>query len=240
MSQIGALTRRMLNFDPEHLHSQLRRRDPNLVVFMFGGNDMNTQGTMQKYREEYTAVIRLFRAAKQPMACLVMAPLDHGEREGSRIITRPIVTKIVDAQREVAKAEGCAFFDTYEAMGGDGSMGRWVRSNPALGSGDLSHLTHHGHKVVGGLLYRALVAGYVDYRKRMVGTPVILPKPAAPEPAPADPAVNPSVHPSAPGSAPESATPASTVPAAPAANGPAAAAAAAVGENGDSPAAANL
>ncbi len=240
MSQIGALTRRMLNFDAEHLHSQLRRRDPNLVVFMFGGNDMNTQGTMQKYREEYTAVIRLFRAAKQPMACLVMAPLDHGEREGSRIITRPIVTKIVEAQRAVAKAEGCAFFDTYEAMGGDGSMGRWVRSNPALGSGDLSHLTHHGHKVVGGLLYRALVAGYVDYRKRMVGTPVILPKPAAPEPAPADPAVNPSVNPSAPGSA----TPESTVPAAAAANGPAAtaaaAAAAAVGESGDSPAAADL
>ena len=69
----------MLNFDAEHLHSQLRRRDPNLVVFMFGGNDMNTQGTMAKYREEYTQVIRLFRAAKEPMACLVMAPLDHGD-----------------------------------------------------------------------------------------------------------------------------------------------------------------
>jgi lysophospholipase L1-like esterase len=210
MSQIGALTRRMLNFDPEHLHSQLRRRDPNLVVFMFGGNDMNTQGTMQKYREEYTAVIRLFRAAKEPMACLVMAPLDHGEREGSRIISRPIVTKLVDAQREVAKAEGCAFFDTYEAMGGDGSMGRWVRSSPALGSGDLSHLTHHGHKVVGGMLYRALVAGYVDYRKRMVGTPVTLPKPAAPEKA-AEP-VTPekaekAAEPVTPEKAPESAAP---------------------------------
>lgn len=181
MSQIGALTRRMLNFDAEHLHSQLRRRDPNLVVFMFGGNDMNTQGTMAKYREEFAAVIRLFRAAKPAMACLVMAPLDHGEREGNRIISRPIVSKLVNAQREVAVAEGCAFFDTYEAMGGDGSMGRWVRSSPALGSGDLSHLTHHGHKVVGGMLYRALVAGYVDYRKRLVGTPVTLPVTAAPQ-----------------------------------------------------------
>lgn len=186
MSQIGALTRRMLNFDAEHLHSQLRRRDPNLVVFMFGGNDMNTQGTMAKYREEFAAVIRLFRGAKPSMACLVMAPLDHGEREGNRIISRPIVSKLVNAQREVAVAEGCAFFDTYEAMGGDGSMGRWVRSSPALGAGDLSHLTHHGHKVVGGMLYRALVAGYVDYRKRLVGTPVTLPVTAAAAPTPAD------------------------------------------------------
>ena len=174
MSQIGALTRRMSNFDAEHLHSQIRRRDPDLVVFMFGGNDMNTQGTMAKYREEFTEVIRLFRGAK-PLPCLVMAPLDHGERDGARIVTRPIVSKIVNAQREVAKAEGCAFFDTFAAMGGDGSMGRWVRSSPALGSGDLSHLTHHGHKVVGGMLYRSLVAGYVDYRKKNVGAPVVLP-----------------------------------------------------------------
>ncbi len=175
MSQIGALTRRMLNFDTDHLHSQIRRRNPDLVVFMFGGNDMNTQGTMAKYREEYTEVLRLFRGAKNPLPCLVMAPLDHGERDGARIVTRSIVPKIVNAQREVAAAEGCAFFDTYEAMGGEGSMGRWVRSSPSLGSGDLSHLTHHGHKVVGGMLYRAVVAGYVDYRKRMVGTPVKLP-----------------------------------------------------------------
>lgn len=186
MSQIGALTRRMLNFDAEHLHSQLRRRDPNLVVFMFGGNDMNTQGTMAKYREEYTQVIRLFRAAQEPMACLVMAPLDHGEREGARIVSRPIVSKLVNAQREVAKAEGCAFFDTYQAMGGEGSMGRWVRSNPSLGSGDLAHLTHHGHKVVGGMLYRALVAGYVEYRNRKVGELVTLPRAKTAIEAPVD------------------------------------------------------
>ncbi|MBL9103757.1 MAG: hypothetical protein JNL82_22625 [Myxococcales bacterium] len=171
MSQIGALTRRMSNFDEEHLHSQVQRRDPDLLVLMFGGNDMNTQGTMAKYREELTAVVRLFRGAKDPLPCLIMAPLDHGERDGNRIVTRDIVPKIVNAQREVAKAEGCAFFDTYQAMGGEGSMGRWVRSSPALGAGDLSHLTHHGHKVVGGMLYRSLVAGYVEYRKRVAGTP---------------------------------------------------------------------
>ncbi len=188
MSQIGALTRRMLNFDKDHLHRQLQRRSPNLVVFMFGGNDMNTQGTMAKYRDEFTGVIRLFRGAggDNPLPCLVMSPLDHGERDGNRIISRPIVHKLVQAQREVAHAEGCAFFNTYEAMGGDGSMGRWVRSSPALGSGDLAHLTHHGHKVVGGMLYRALIAGYRDYRQRSAGTPVALPKPKPPTPEPAE------------------------------------------------------
>lgn len=173
MSQIGALTRRMLNFDREHLKRQMARRDPDLLVLMFGGNDMNTQGTMEKHRGELTDVLRMFRAEDPALPCLVMAPLDHGERDGSgKIVTRSIVPKIVQAQREVAEAEGCAFFDTYEAMGGSGSMGRWVRSSPALGAGDLSHLTHHGHKVVGAMLVRSLMQGYAAYRRKIAGMPV--------------------------------------------------------------------
>ena len=128
-----------------------------------------------------------------------MAPLDHGERDGSgKIVTRTIVPRLVQAQREVAEIEGCAFFNTYEAMGGSGSMGRWVRSSPALGAGDLSHLTHHGHKVVGAMLVRSLMQGYVDFRKRIAGTPVealgqaqAQPQPPSqPQPTPQQNAVN--------------------------------------------------
>jgi hypothetical protein len=103
------------------------------------------------------------------MACLVMAPLDHGERKGNRILTRPIVPRMVAAQRNVALAQGCAFFDTYAAMGGDGSIGRWRRVKPPLANSDLAHLTRRGHEVIGDLLYRALIEGYVEYRKRMAG-----------------------------------------------------------------------
>lgn len=197
MSQIGALTRRMLNFDRDHLQRQLARRRPDLLVLMFGGNDMNTQGTMEKYKGELTDVIRMFRAGDPGLPCLLMAPLDHGERDGSgKIVTRTIVPRLVQAQREVAEIEGCAFFNTYEAMGGSGSMGRWVRSSPALGAGDLSHLTHHGHKVVGAMLVRSLMQGYVDFRKRIAGTPVealgqAQPQaPSQPQPTPQQNAVN--------------------------------------------------
>ncbi|MCA9720457.1 MAG: hypothetical protein KC468_37690, partial [Myxococcales bacterium] len=172
MSQIGAMTRRMLNFDPDHLQRQLRRRQSNMVVLMFGGNDMGPHLNLEKYKESFSLLLRGIKAAGPHMSCLVMAPLDHGERRGAQIVTRPIVPKLVAAQREVALEEGCAFWDTYEAMGGDGSMGRWTRSEPRLGSGDLAHLTHHGHKVIGAMLYRALMAGYRDYRARVEGKPV--------------------------------------------------------------------
>ncbi|HGG56772.1 MAG TPA: hypothetical protein ENK31_03125, partial [Nannocystis exedens] len=178
LSQVGALTRRLLNWDPEHIRSQVAHRNPELVVLMFGGNDMNMRGTMDNYKRELGAVIQLFvpeeapPGALPPPACLIMAPLDHGERRGRQIVTRAIVPKLVEAQRQVAEEHGCAFFDTYAAMGGEGSMGRWARSEPRLGSGDLSHLSYHGHRVIGAMLFQALLDGYADFRQRVEGKPI--------------------------------------------------------------------
>lgn len=169
LSLIGAFTSRLAEQDPEHFSSQLRHRGSDLVVLMFGGNDMLRKMKMANYKEEYRRVLKLVRGAstpERPIACLVMAPLDHGERKGSRIVTQQIVPRMVQAQREVAHEEGCAFFDTFAAMGGEGSAGRWFRSSPRLMSGDLAHLTHRGHKVIGEHLFRALVQAYVAYRRR--------------------------------------------------------------------------
>ncbi|MGB1016578.1 MAG: hypothetical protein ACPG4T_20745, partial [Nannocystaceae bacterium] len=74
--------------------------------------------------------------------------------------------RMIEAQRKVARAEGCAFFDTVAAMGGEGSAGRWFKRKPRLIGGDLSHATSKGHQVIGELVYRAVIEGYVAYRRR--------------------------------------------------------------------------
>jgi hypothetical protein len=81
-------------------------------------------------------------------------------------VSLPVVPGMVEAQRRAAQAEECAFFDTYQAMGGEAAAGRWFRRNPRLVSGDLSHLTIRGHAVVGEMFYRALMQTYVAYRAR--------------------------------------------------------------------------
>jgi lysophospholipase L1-like esterase len=168
MEQLGAFASRMLYFDEEHLRTQVEHRDPALLVFMFGGNDLLLASSqMDEYEQDFAAVLRRFRSGKNPPACLVMAPVDHGQREGQRVISRPMVPKVVEAQRKAAMAEGCAFFDTVAAMGGEGSAARWRRSNPPLLSGDLAHLTFAGQKVIGQMTYLALMEGYVEYRGRV-------------------------------------------------------------------------
>jgi lysophospholipase L1-like esterase len=166
MEMVGAFTNRLSAFDVDHLRSQLESRKTDLAVFTYGGNDMIRDMKMSTYVEEYRNVIQKVKEAKPDIACLVMAPLDHGERKGVRIVSRPIVPAMVQAQREAAKAEGCAFFDTWAAMGGDGSAGRWFRREPKLMGGDLGHATGKGHQVIGELFYRAMLEAYVAYRTR--------------------------------------------------------------------------
>jgi lysophospholipase L1-like esterase len=163
---IGAFTNRMLEFDEDHLRRQLEHRDPQLAVLMFGGNDMIRRISMDRYADEYRQVLQLVRRARPEMPCIVMAPLDHAMRKGRQLVSLPIVAPMVEAQRAAARSEGCAFFDTYAAMGGEGSAGRWFRQRPRLISGDLSHATFKGQIVIGEMFCRALMQAYVAYRRR--------------------------------------------------------------------------
>ncbi|HLV66807.1 MAG TPA: GDSL-type esterase/lipase family protein [Polyangiaceae bacterium] len=177
MSHIGGSPRGLRLHDPEHIKSQIRHRDLDLVVFMYGGNDLfrasELRRSMEPYYKEYGEVLEKFRAAKPDLACLVMSVTDHGERApDGTIVSRKFTKVLANAQREVARRHGCAFFDTYEAMGGEGTVARWFRARPRLMYHDLGHPTGAGHEVIAGLFTNALLHAYEEYRTRMAGQPL--------------------------------------------------------------------
>lgn len=166
LALIGAFTRVLRLFDPGHLRTQVQQRDPDLLVFWMGANDAVSQSVAfvhDRYVQHYRTILRRYRQANPEMACMVMSILDKGERVGGHIRTRDRVPRLVETQREVAFAEGCAFFDTYEALGGAGTMRRWYENRPRLVTDDLGHLTASGSRILGTLLYRALLKGYDDW-----------------------------------------------------------------------------
>ncbi len=177
MALIGGSTRGLRTQDPEHIASQIRQRDLDLLVFLFGGNDMernwvDLKQSMKPYYEEFADVLERFRAGKPQAACLILSVTDHGERtEYDEIVSRPFAKELAAAQREVARQNGCGFFNTYEAMGGEGSVARWYRASPRLISPDLGHPTGAGHEVIGGLVSNAILHGYEAFRRRMQGQP---------------------------------------------------------------------
>lgn len=168
LGMVGARAARLLNADEAHLASQLELRNPDLIILQFGGNEAGDRAmSMSWYERTLTEVVRRFRAARPNSSCLLMSPLDQGEvGPRGQVRTIPTVPKIVAVQRKVAFAQGCAFFDTFQAMGGEGSMYRWYKASPRLGFGDFRHATPLGYEVIGNMFYKALMKGFADYIAR--------------------------------------------------------------------------
>ena len=166
---VGARAQRMMGFDPAHLSRQLAQRETNLVVIAFGGNDADDNRTEEDFFAIFRDVAQLVHTARPEASCLLFAPLDQAERdERGRVATLPSVPVIVRAMRRAAIDQGCAFFDTWTAMGGEGAMGRWFRRSPRLSSGDFRHATPAGYRIIGGMFYRALLAGFARYLEHPV------------------------------------------------------------------------
>lgn len=161
---VGARANRLLNFDAAHVRSQIERRDLDLLVLGFGGNEASDTIDPELYEADFERVVERMRGGRRDLGCLILAPLDQaGRQPGLGLRTFRGLPHIVEAQRRVAARAGCAFFDTFAAMGGSGSMIRWFRANPPLASGDYRHATPEGYEVIGTLVYRAILEGFARY-----------------------------------------------------------------------------
>jgi lysophospholipase L1-like esterase len=156
---IGARVARLLRFNQAHWRRQIELRQPDLLVFWLGGNNATSRGwTRDAFVRDYGQAIGNARRGRPEASCLVISVTDIGERETGE--TRPHLPDLVDAQRQVALAQGCAFFDIFHAMGGPGTIRRWVNGSPRLGTPDHRHLTPAGSDRVGQLIHEALLEAY--------------------------------------------------------------------------------
>jgi hypothetical protein len=164
---VGAMAERLLEFHPEHVAEQLEMRDPHLLILGFGGNESaNRWLNVANYEKELEEVVTLMRAGNPERACMLFGPLDQAERDKrGKVVTVAVLQKIIDVQRRVAAKHGCAFFDTYVAMGGEGTMARWLKVRPRLATSDMRHATPEGYEVVGTLYYKALLRAFAEYLK---------------------------------------------------------------------------
>ena len=82
------------------------------------------------------------------------------------MMTYPYLPMVVDSLRSVAQESGVAFWDMFRAMGGRGSMVRWVEADPQLAGEDYIHFTPRGARRVSEMLWGALDLYYKYYRFR--------------------------------------------------------------------------
>jgi lysophospholipase L1-like esterase len=145
----------------DHWRDALALRDPALIVFQYGTNESDL---WKLDREEYelalNGLVDELREVSPTASLLVVSPLDRAEPRQGRLVTKPVILDLVAIQRRVALAHGAAFWSTFEAMGGEGSMARWLRTRPQLAGADLTHPTPLGAEIIGDMLSDALVTAY--------------------------------------------------------------------------------
>jgi len=150
--------------DDAHFAEQLKLRDPSLTVFHYGMNESEDGEAypLDQYEATMKALLEQVTRALPKGSCLLIGPMDRADRKGDVFTSRPVIPKLARIQRKVAGDVGCAYWDTYGAMGGLGSMGTWVQRG--LGAADLAHPTSAGAELLGGWIYLALMEAYEKHR----------------------------------------------------------------------------
>ena len=155
----GAEAKRILDWNPAILGPELMSRDPALIVLAYGTNEaLSRAWTAEEYRAALTEIIRRLRAAAPVASILMIGPPDCEYRMGGRRLPFPHLDQVIQIQRDVAQANGCAFWDWRAAMGGPGAVRQWVQAG--LGQGDYTHLTSAGYRMAGGMLFDELMSQY--------------------------------------------------------------------------------
>lgn len=127
-----------------------------LLIVHFGLNVLDKVKDFDKYEKDYTKVIDHLKTNMPGANILIVSVGDRSQKKGNKFITHPNVLKLVEVQRKVAKNTGVAFWNLFEAMGGEGAMEKWVNQKPALASQDYTHFTEEGAKEVASLLFNAI------------------------------------------------------------------------------------
>lgn len=132
-----------------------------LIIINFGVNVVSPEHVSYTwYEERMEKVINYFKEAFPETSILLVSVGDKSVKKGSKFISDPGIKALLQAQKNLVKKTNIAFWNLYEAMGGENAMLDWVDAKPALAYKDYCHLTPEGGEVVGELLTNALLDLY--------------------------------------------------------------------------------
>ncbi len=147
-------------WDDALFREQLARRRPDLVVLAYGTNEASDSEPLARYEASLREVVGRVRVTVPGASCVLVGATDRPRRvRRAGWVERPRQAAIAEAQRRVARAAGCAFFDTVRFQGGPLATVAWAAQRPPLAQRDRVHLTRLGYRRVAEALGEALIAG---------------------------------------------------------------------------------
>lgn len=143
-------------------------RDYKLIILQYGLNVVR-EDTL-RYAWYATKMINVVNKLKRvfPKASILLVSVsDRSTNVNGEFKTMRSIPAMRNAQRYVAKETGIAFWDLYEAMGGENSIVKFAEARPALAAKDYTHLTFKGGKKLSLMLVNSLLYEHEKYAKKM-------------------------------------------------------------------------
>lgn len=147
----------------------------DLIILEYGLNAVNAKVTdFSWYERGMNNVIKHIQASFPNASILLISVGDKGYRKDGVYETDPSVPILVETQKRMAKNNKIAFWSLYDAMGGSGSMVKWVEGDTTFANKDYTHFNFKGAHRAGKLLFNKLMSEYKEFNKKNLKTTLSL------------------------------------------------------------------
>lgn len=153
------------NISSAQLKEYIRSDNVRMIILQFGGNSMpyrKTAKSISEYKTSLQKQIRHLKGIAPDAFILFIGPSDMSTSVKGKMQTYPHLPMMVDSLKAAALECGAAYWDMYQAMGGENSMVQWVKARPQLAGSDYVHFTPRGAEAVGNMLLESMML-YYDY-----------------------------------------------------------------------------
>lgn len=152
--------------DPSFLASQYKLLNTKLIILQFGMNVtpiLKSDKAVEKMEEMYFEVFKHIRQAAPDASVLVIGVGDMGKIINGSYQSNPYIPKLNAVIKKTAIANGCAYWELFDMMGGVNSIINWSNNGFAARDG---HIREKGQKLVANELFKSLMTEFNNYKIR--------------------------------------------------------------------------
>lgn len=149
----------------EYVHEDMIRkfhqvRPYDLVIMMYGLNVATSSRTnYDGYKKAMGMAIESLKRNMPGTGFLLVSVGDREERVDGEFRTMRGVKNLVRYQQSIAADNGIAFWNLYEAMGGEGGIVKMVNAKPAEANLDYTHINFLGGRRLATIFFESLEYG---------------------------------------------------------------------------------
>lgn len=145
-----------------------RLRPYDLIILQYGLNVATQKGyNYDSYQQGLLSTIEHLKKAFPDAGFLLIGVGDRAYKtEDGDMKTMPGIKNLIRYQQYIAAKAGIAFWNLYEAMGGEGSIEKMVHATPPQANLDYTHINFKGGKHLAKILYETLLYDKEQYDKR--------------------------------------------------------------------------